>query len=140
MKLMGIDYGRRRIGIAVSDDGGTLARSIGIVDRKTHPNSIDELIRIISIETPSALIFGLPLNEDDEETTMSKEVRDFASQVEQRVTVPIHFVDESFTSKKASELMMHRKKKERRDKSLSDRIAACLILQEYIETSKHCLN
>jgi len=140
MKLMGIDYGRRRIGVAVSDDGGTLARSIGIVDRKTHPNSIDELIRIISIETPAALIFGLPLNEDDEETAMSKEVRDFASQIEQRVTIPIHFVDESFTSKKASELMMHRKKKERRDKSLSDRIAACLILQEYIETSKHCLN
>jgi len=133
MKLMGIDYGRRRIGVAVSDEEGMLARSLGIIDRKSHPNHIDELIRIITEENPAALVFGLPLGGDDEETEMSKEVREFAAAVEQRVTVPIHFVDESFTSKKAAELMMHRKKKARRDKSLSDRIAACLILQEYID-------
>jgi len=133
MKLMGIDYGRRRIGVAVSDDEGRLARSIGIVDRKTHPDHIDELIRIITQENPAAIIFGLPLSIDDEETAMSKEVREFATVIEQRVNLPIHFIDESFTSKKAAELMMHRKKKARRDKSLSDRIAACLILQEYID-------
>jgi putative holliday junction resolvase len=133
MKLMGIDFGRRRIGVAVSDDGGTLARSIGIVDRKTHTDYIDELIRLISEENPAAIVFGLPLGGDDEETAMSKEVREFATAIEQRVNLPIHFVDESFTSKKASELMMYRKKKARRDKSLSDRIAACLILQEYID-------
>jgi putative Holliday junction resolvase len=133
MKLMGIDYGRRRIGVAVSDDGGALARSIGIVDRKTHPNYIDELIRIISAENPAELIIGLPLGVDDEETAMSKEVREFATKIGEQITLPIHFVDESFTSKKAAELMMHRKKKARRDKSLSDKIAACLILQEYID-------
>jgi putative Holliday junction resolvase len=133
MKLMGIDYGRRRIGIAVSDDEGTLARSVGIVDRKARPNGIDELIRVISEERPAAIVFGLPLGVDDEETVMSKEVREFAAAIGRRVTVPIHFVDESFTSKKAAELMMHRKKKVRTDKSLSDRVAACLILQEYID-------
>jgi len=133
MKLMGIDYGRRRIGIAVSDEGGTLARSVCVIDRNSRPNCVEELMKIIAEENPAALIFGLPLGGDDEETLMSREVRDFASKIEQRVAVPIHFVDESFTSKRASELMMHRKKKSRRDKSLSDRIAACLILQEYID-------
>jgi putative holliday junction resolvase len=133
MKLMGIDYGRRRIGVAVSDEEGRLARSVGIVDRKTHPNYIDELIKIITQENPAAIIFGLPLNIDDEETAMSHEVREFATSISQRVNLPIRFIDESFTSKKAAELMMHRKKKARRDKSLSDKIAACLILQEYIE-------
>jgi len=133
MKLIGIDYGRRRIGVAVSDEGGTLARSIGVVDRKSRPDCVGELIKIIAEENPAALIFGLPLGGDDEETAMSREVRDFAAKIEQRIAVPIHFVDESFTSKRASELMMHRKKKSRRDKSLSDRIAACLILQEYID-------
>ncbi|GBU22199.1 Holliday junction resolvase-like protein [Fibrobacteres bacterium R8-0-B4] len=133
MKLMGIDYGRRRIGIAVSDEDGRLARSVGIVDRKLHPDYIDELTRIITEEKPAAIIFGLPLSVDDEETVMSKEVRVFAATIEQRVNLPVHFIDESFTSKKASELMMHRKKKVRRDKSLSDRIASCLILQEYID-------
>lgn len=133
MKLMGIDYGRRRIGVAVSDDGGTLARSVGVVDRKARPNGVDELVRIISAENPEALVFGLPLGGDDEETAMSKEVREFAAAVERRAGIPVHFVDESYTSKRAAELMTHRKKKARRDKSLSDRIAACLILQEYID-------
>lgn len=133
MKLMGIDYGRRRIGVAVSDDDGMLARSVGVIDRKSHPNAVDELIRIISEETPGALIFGLPLGGDDEETAMSAEVRGFAAAIGRRVPQPIHFIDESFTSKKAAELMMYRKKKARKDKSLSDKIAACLILQEYID-------
>jgi putative Holliday junction resolvase len=133
MKLMGIDYGRRRIGIAVSGDGAAIARSIGIIDRKAHPNGVDELIRIIDTEKPAALVFGLPLGIDDDETDMSREVRGFAAAVEQRAALPVHFVDESFTSKRAAELAMFRKKKARRDKSLSDRIAACLILQEYID-------
>ncbi len=133
MKLIGIDYGRRRIGVAVSDEDGTLARSLGIIDRKSRPNCVDELIKIISEENPAALIFGLPLGGDDEETAMSREVREFATAVEQRTNLPVRFVDESYTSKKAAELMMYRSKKARRDKSLSDRIAACLILQEYID-------
>ncbi|MDR0330173.1 MAG: Holliday junction resolvase RuvX [Chitinispirillales bacterium] len=132
MKLMGIDYGRRRIGIAVSDAEGLLARGLGVVDRKASPNYIGELTRIIAEEKPSVLVFGLPLGGDDEETAISKEVREFAAIVTERVALPVRFIDESFTSKKAAELMMHRKKKARRDKSLSDRIAACLILQEYI--------
>jgi putative Holliday junction resolvase len=133
MKLMGIDYGRRRIGVAASDDGGMLARSVGVIDRKTHQNCADELFRIINTEKPAALVFGLPLGKDDEETAMSNEVREFAAEIERRATLPIHFVDESYTSKRAAELAMFRKKKARRDKSLSDRIAACLILQEYID-------
>jgi len=71
----------------------------------------------------------------DEETTMSKEVRCFADKIEKQCGLPIHFVDESFTSKRASELMMFRKKKARRDKGLSDRIAACLILETFLELS-----
>jgi len=133
MKLMGIDYGRRRIGVAVSDEEGMLARSLGVIDRKSFPNCVDELIRIISVEDPKTLIFGLPLGGEDEETAMSLEVREFATAVSQRANLPVHFVDESYTSKKAAELMMYRKKKARRDKSLPDRIAACLILQEYID-------
>jgi putative Holliday junction resolvase len=131
---MGIDYGRRRLGIAVSDNGASIARGIGVIDRKTHPDCVGELMRIINTEKPAALVFGLPLGTNDEETVMSGEVRGFAAALGQRAALPVHFTDESFTSKRAAELAMFRKKKARRDKSLSDRIAACLILQEYIDT------
>jgi putative Holliday junction resolvase len=133
MKLLGIDYGRRRIGIAVTDDSCCIARGLCVIDRKKTPDSIDELLKIINNENPSAIVFGLPLGADDEETEMSQEVRKFALSITEKITIPAHFVDESFTSKKAAELMMYRKKKERRDKSLTDRIAACLILQYFID-------
>jgi len=133
MKLIGIDYGRRRIGVAVSDGGGTIARGLCVIDRRQFFDSTSELLRIIAEENPAALVFGVPLGADDEETAMSREVREFASVIAGQSGLPARFVDESFTSKKAAGLMMHRKKKARRDKSLSDRIAACLILQDYID-------
>ncbi|MDR3011651.1 MAG: Holliday junction resolvase RuvX [Chitinispirillales bacterium] len=132
MKLLGIDYGRRRIGVAVADSG--IARGLCVIDRNKFPDSIAELLRIINEEKPAAAVFGLPLNIDDEETDMSREVREFAAAIERHTEAKIHFIDESYTSKKAAELMMYRKKKARRDKSLPDRIAACLILQEYIDS------
>jgi len=135
MKLMGIDYGRRRIGAAVSDDGGNIARGLCVIDRQKFPDSAGELLRVIAEENPAALVFGVPLGADDEETAMSKEAREFAALIAGQSGLPTHFIDESFTSKKAAGLMMYRKKKARRDKSLSDRIAACLILQDYIDTA-----
>jgi len=133
MKLTGVDYGRRRIGVAVTDNEGIVVRGLTVIDRKKKPDSLDELVKIIENEKTEAIVFGLPLGDMDQETTMSAEVREFASKVAQRCALPIHFVDESFTSQKAAQLMMFRKKKERRDKGLSDRIAACLILETYLE-------
>jgi putative Holliday junction resolvase len=135
MKLMGIDYGRRRIGVAVSDDEGTLARGLCVIDRQKFPDSAGELLKIIAEESPTALVFGVPLGPNDEETTMSKEAREFAAAVAERSNLPTYFIDESFTSKKAAEFMLYRKKKARRAKEMSDRIAACLILQDYIDTA-----
>jgi putative Holliday junction resolvase len=133
MKLAGIDYGRRRIGVAVTDDGGIIARGLCVIDRKKIPDCTAELARIINDEKPSAIVFGLPLGPNDEETEMSAEVRGFAAVIAERTGMAVHFIDESFTSKKAAEIMMHRKKKERRNKALSDRIAACLILEDYMQ-------
>ena len=128
---MGIDYGRRRIGVAVTDEEGLIPRGLDVIDRQKKPDYTAELLRVIENENPAAIVFGLPLNVHDEETEMSAEVRRFASIISERANTPIHFADESYTSKRAAELMMHRKKKARRDKSLADRIAACLIIQEF---------
>lgn len=136
MKLLGIDYGRRRIGLAVTDEDGCCVRGLSVIDRKKVRNCTEELVTIISTEKPAELVFGLPLDIDDQETVMSREVRSFAAQVQERTGLPVHFIDESFTSQKAAQLMLYRKKKERRDKSLSDRIAACLILQTFLEDRK----
>jgi putative Holliday junction resolvase len=131
MKLLGIDYGRRRIGIAVTDHSGSCIRGLTTVDRQKQGDVIDRLINIIKTEKPTMLIFGLPLSIADDETAMSTEVRQFAATMSARSSLPIEFVDESFSSSQAAGLVSFRKKKERRDKGLRDRIAACLIIESY---------
>lgn len=133
MKLLGIDYGRRRVGVAVTDSSGQHIRGLTTIDRKKHPDPLIPLISIISQENPDILILGLPLDINDAETVMSKEVRSFAQNLRERSGLPIDFADESYSSRRASSLMMFRKKKERRDKAAIDRLAACLILEVYRE-------
>jgi putative holliday junction resolvase len=136
MKLIGIDYGRRRIGLAVTDETGTVVRGLMTIDRKKNPDCRAALAAAIAAERPEAMVFGLPLDAGDGETAMSAEVRAFAAAIEKDTRLPVYFVDESLTSKKAAELMMFRKKKVRRDKSTTDRIAACLILEEFLKENR----
>jgi putative Holliday junction resolvase len=133
MKLMGIDYGRRRIGIAITDNDGYSIRGLTTIDRKKTPDLIAKIQNLVSTESPKALIFGLPLDMNDADTVMSKEVRIFAAKLSSICGIPVHFVDESFSSIDAGKLLMFRKKKIRRDKSTIDRLAACLILERYRE-------
>ena len=132
MKLMGIDYGLRRVGIAVTDEQGLAIRGLTTIDRKkTRFN----LCHSLPYKTgkPEVLVIGLPLDINMAETVMSKEVRSFAEKLQISSGLPVNFVDESYSSKKAAELMRFRKKKMRKDKAAIDRLAACLILQSYRE-------
>jgi len=135
MKLVSIDYGRRRIGMAVGDNSGIPVRGLPTIDRKKNPDIISVLCSVIAEEQPERLIFGLPLDVDDAETVMSKEVRTFAGNLSVRTGLPVIFIDESLSSRRAEELLRHRKKKQRRDKGAVDRLAACLILDQYIRES-----
>ncbi|MGA2506710.1 MAG: Holliday junction resolvase RuvX [Chitinispirillaceae bacterium] len=133
MKLIGVDYGRRRIGMAATDETGTAVRGLATIDRKKHGHPLLPLLAVIERERPGALVFGLPLDADDRETSMATEIRKFAADLEKKISFPVYFIDESLTSKQASELLRFRKKKERRNKEAVDRIAACLILEAFLK-------
>ncbi|HMD69573.1 MAG TPA: Holliday junction resolvase RuvX, partial [Chitinivibrionales bacterium] len=82
-------------------------------------------------EHASRIVVGLPLGTDGGDTTMSLEIRAFAAQLAQKTTVPVDFVDESLTSVRASDILLDRKRKSRRNKGNIDRIAACLIIEQF---------
>jgi putative Holliday junction resolvase len=131
MKLISIDYGRRRIGIAVGGLGTTV-HGLPTLDRKKHPAAAAALAAIIDRERAEGLLFGLPLDSNDAETVMSKEVRTFARKLQELTGLPVFFIDESRSSLQAQSLLLYRKKKERREKGSVDRLAACLILDQYL--------
>ncbi|HEX3020095.1 MAG TPA: Holliday junction resolvase RuvX [Chitinispirillaceae bacterium] len=133
MKLMGIDYGLRRVGVAVTDEQGLAIRGLTTIDRQKKPDLISSILSLIEQEKPQILVIGLPLDINDADTVMSKEIRSFAEKLQISSGLPVNFVDESYSSKKAAELMKFRKKKMRRDKAAIDRLAACLILESYRE-------
>ncbi len=131
MKLMGVDYGRRRIGVAITDETGTAIRGLATINRAKSADSVSALVALIHEQNPATVVFGVPLGPDDEETSMSREARSFASRLSVHIKQPIHFVDESYSSLQAEELLRFRKKKHRQDKAATDRLAACLILEQY---------
>ncbi len=133
MKLLGIDYGRRRIGIAATNDTGIAIRGCATIDQKKSPDTISALIRIINEESPDALVFGIPLGPQDEETVMSREIRTFAQRLTLHLSneLPVHFIDESFSSLQAKRQLHFRKKKQRHDKQLLNKLAACNILETF---------
>jgi putative Holliday junction resolvase len=136
MKLMGIDYGRRRIGLAVAAASGLApVRGLPTIDCRKTPAYLVRLAEIVAHETPDLLVFGVPLDNNDAETVMSREVRAFAGELSRRTGVPVSFVDESYSSLRAAELLRSRAGARRRDKGLIDRLAACCILDQYIRES-----
>jgi len=102
MKLMGIDYGIRRVGVAVTDEQGLAIRGLTTIDRKKNPDLIAAILSLIKQEKPEALVIGLPLDINMAETVMSKEVRSFAEKLQISSGLPVNFVDESYSSKKSS--------------------------------------
>lgn len=136
MKFFCIDYGRRRIGTAVSDPLAMLARPKKMIDRNLTPDFHTEILSLLNEETPDELVIGLPLDIDDNETEMSREIREFADKLLQisPIKYPINFQDESYSSVKSQSILIKTKKKKKRaQKTCVDNTAACVILQEFLD-------
>ena len=130
---MGVDYGRRRIGVSVTDESGRFVRPICCINTAGDSDGTRKLCETIDCESPSMVVFGLPLGPAQEETAVSREIRGIAEKVSRACNRPVRFVDESYTSAEAQKIVRGRPRKKRRDKSAVDRIAACLILEQYIK-------
>jgi putative holliday junction resolvase len=132
MKLASVDYGRRRIGLAVTDPDGLIVRSLDVVDRRRHPDAVAVVARMLGAHAPARIVVGLPLGPEDGETAMSTEARAFGEALAAASSLPVDYIDESYTSVAAHQVALTRKRKERRNKGTADRIAACLILEAYL--------
>jgi putative holliday junction resolvase len=133
MKLLGIDYGQRRIGVAITDESGRFVRPFTVIDRKKIPDAVGALKTIIEQEQAAKLVVGLPLDIDDNDTIMAKEIREFTQRLVAAADKPVEFIDESLTSRQATFMLRSRKKKLRRNKASVDSIAACLILEAFVK-------
>jgi putative Holliday junction resolvase len=134
-RILSIDYGLKRTGIAVTDPLKIIATGLTTVHSK---ELIPFLKNYFSKEEVELIIIGEPKNMDDSDTHATPLVVKFIKELQKNFPqMPVKKVDERFTSKMASQAMidMGMKKKQRRDKKLIDEIAATIILQEYLQAN-----
>ncbi len=135
-RIMAIDYGLKRVGIALSDPLKKFAYPFKTL--KNDKNLFDNLVTIITDMGISVIILGKPNDEKTNLNSIATKIDEFKLELLNRVKVEIIFWDESFSSKIAKQRILESvpKKKIRRDKSLLDMHSAAIILSEYLEQSQ----
>ena len=131
-RVMAIDYGKKRTGLAVTDPLKIIATGLTTVET---PKLVAYLKDYTAKENVEQIIIGMPTNMDDSDTHATPLVRNFIQQFRKLFpSIPITEVDERFTSKMATQAMLEMglKKKQRQNKGLVDEIAATIMLQEYL--------
>ena len=97
-KILALDYGSARTGVAVSDPTGTLARPLGIVERAATDSGLDELAALVESEQPERVVVGMPITLRGEHGAQAQETTKFVEALRGRVSVPVETFDERFTS------------------------------------------
>jgi len=134
-RILGIDYGDARIGVAISDPTRTIARPLEVIE----PGKVDPVERIAEIAKEydvKLVILGLPKLMSGEEGEMAAKVREFMQKLKDRTDLEIRLVDERFTSKIAERELRKRKVKPSWEKKKVDLYAASLLLQEYLDSHR----
>lgn len=134
---MGVDFGLKRVGLAVCDGLHILASPLPVYNTKSMRNSIDHVARIAEENEVRGVVVGLPLNMDGTESVQSGRARAFARNVEKVTGLPVELFDERLTTVEADELLIEAGVKKAADRAkLVDSMSAKVILQSYIDTNK----
>jgi putative Holliday junction resolvase len=118
VKVLALDYGSARTGIAVTDPTGTLARPVGVAEKVRTPKGLESLLQTIRDEAPERVVVGLPLTLRGAQGEQARETLDFVETLRSNVSIPVETYDERFTSSLAGG---------------DDARAAAYILSSYLE-------
>ncbi len=134
-RILALDYGQRRIGVALSDPTHTIASPLATLTRRQGKRPPwAEILRLIQENEVEEVVLGLPLDLSGEEGEWATEVRVFGEQLARRSSLPIHWVDERLTSVRAERTVrsLGLKRSQREQKERVDAAAAALILQNFL--------
>ena len=134
MRILAVDYGERRTGLAVSDELGITAQGLDTVIAEREEDVLSRVVETARRLGAGRILVGLPLNMDGTESEKSGKVRTFGEALARETALPVEFWDERMTSLQAHRVLREMERKTRGNKPLVDRISAVLMLQEYMKT------
>ena len=136
MRILGIDYGEKRIGLAVSDPLGYTAQGLETLPNEGRKKVIEFLTCLCKEQQVSEVVIGLPVNMSGDMGPKAKEILILVPELEAALQVPVKTWDERLSSRQAGRLMIEEGLSRKKQKANSDRLAATLILQGYLESKR----
>ena len=133
VRIMAIDFGSRRIGLAVTDELGLTAQGLPTLHRTNKQNDFNHLRRTLKQYAVGEVVMGLPLRMSGEHGIQSDKVEAFADELRKRFKLPVYLFDERLTSVEANRVLGETDMSGRRKTEVVDQLAAVLILQAFME-------
>jgi len=133
-RIMGLDFGTKRIGIALSDPLGITAQPLLVLERKNIASDLSELESIIKDKDVGKIVLGLPMNMDGSEGRSAEDVRIFADKISEKTGLAVEYYDERLSTAQTEKMLISEADLSReKRKKVRDKLAACLVLQSYLD-------
>ncbi len=133
ISALGLDIGRKRIGVAGCDRTGLIAIGLTTIERKSFASDIAQFERLVKERSVQILVVGLPYSMDGSIGFQAKHVQKYAQRLAKALNLPLVYVDERLTSFQAEQMLQAQNLSPSRNKGLIDRKAAALILQQWLD-------
>lgn len=133
MRIMGLDYGERTIGVAISDEMGWTAQGIETIRRESKEKDLARILELISQFQVKQIVVGLPKNMNGTVGPRGESCQAFASFLAERTSLPVDLWDERLTTVAAEKMLIAADVSRQKRKKVIDKMAATLILQGYLD-------
>jgi len=137
MRILGLDVGDARIGIAMSDPLGLTAQPLTVVERQRMPADVEAVRSLVERHAVEQVVVGLPLPLRGTTGPQAEKVTAFADALRRRLAVPVRLIDERLTTVQGERALVAAGATRRRRKQLIDQVAAQLILQQFLDAQRH---
>jgi putative Holliday junction resolvase len=135
-RILAVDYGEKRIGLAVSDELGITASPLMTLARRSDDETVRQIAQLASKLRVTQIVVGLPRRTDAQEGEMERKVKVFAEKLRQAISVPVVLFDERFTTRIAEQVLLEADLSRRKRKQVRDRLAAVILLQSFLEAQR----
>jgi putative Holliday junction resolvase len=133
ISALGLDVGKKRVGVAGCDGTGLIATGLTTIERTSFNKDVEQLRKLVEEREAKILVVGLPYSMDGTLGFQARQVQKFAQRISAALELPVEYVDERLTSLEAEQQLKERKQFSSRDKGQIDRLAAAIILQQWLE-------
>ncbi len=137
MRILGIDMGAKRIGVAVSDELGITAQAVATIERNSKKNDLAAVCALIKEYDVQEVVIGYPKHLDGRPGEGAASYKEFGDKIHRKTGIPVFYWDERLTTVEAERTLLEGDIRRHRRKLVIDQVAACLILESYLAQRKN---